>query len=145
MYRFIKLPAFTLIALFAVFAISACGGSESQPATESQASSEPAPAPMAPASDETLIAEGKALYGGKAICFSCHGQEAEGTQLAPNLTDDTWLNIEGEVTKDKIIALIKAGVAQPKEHPAPMPPGGGASLNEDELNAVATYVLSLTM
>lgn len=144
MYRFLKLPALTLATLFVVFAISACGGSENQPAAQSQAPSEPA-APAAPVSDDALIAEGKALYGGKAICFSCHGPEAEGTQLAPDLTDNTWLNIEGDVTKDKIIAVVKAGVAQPKEHPAPMPPGGGASLSEDELNAVATYVMSLTM
>lgn len=145
MYRFFKLPALALITLFFISAISACGGSENQPASQPQASSAPAAAPMAPASDDALIAEGKALYGGKAICFSCHGPEAEGTQLAPNLTDNTWLNIEGDITKDKIIALIQAGVSQPKEHPAPMPPGGGANLTDDELNAVATYVMSLSM
>jgi mono/diheme cytochrome c family protein len=133
--------------LLAALMFAACASPEGQPAANSDMSEE-APAPAAepaPSQDDALIAEGQTLYSGKAICFSCHGPDATGTQLAPNLTDDTWLNIEGEITSEKIINLIRQGVPQPVEYPAPMPPGGGANLTDAELDAVASYVLSLSM
>jgi mono/diheme cytochrome c family protein len=62
--------------------------------------------------------------------------------LAPDLTDAAWLNIDGSV--EAIVRLVKEGVAQPKEHPAPMPPMGGAQLTDAEVQAVAAYVKSLS-
>jgi mono/diheme cytochrome c family protein len=38
---------------------------------------------------------------------------------------------------------VTNGVPQPKEHPAPMPPKGGAQLSDDQVKAVAAYVYSL--
>jgi mono/diheme cytochrome c family protein len=92
--------------------------------------------------DAKLVADGKKIFTGKGNCYACHGADAKGTPLAPNLTDTTWINIDG--TRAAIEGLVKAGVPKPKEHPAPMPPMGGASLKPEELQAVAAYVWSLS-
>jgi len=39
---------------------------------------------------------------------------------------------------------ITNGVPKPKEHPAPMPPKGGAALTDDQVKAVAAYEYSLS-
>lgn len=87
---------------------------------------------------------GEAIFRGKGTCFACHGAEGKGTQLAPDLTDDAWVNFEARPTLDEVSALVREGVAQPVEHPAPMPPMGGAQLSEEEIRQVAEYVLSLS-
>jgi len=84
---------------------------------------------------------GKAIFQGKGICHVCHGADAKGTPLAPNLTDAEWLN--GDGTEKMLIATIKAGVTNPKKHPAPMPPMGGAQLTDAEILSLARYILSL--
>ena len=85
---------------------------------------------------------GKAIFASKGLCYACHGPDAKGTPLAPNLTDTEWLNIDGEL--ENIVGLIKKGVPQPKKAPAPMPPMGGAQLSDAEVQAVAQYVYSLS-
>jgi len=85
---------------------------------------------------------GKAIFTGKGNCFACHGADAKGTPLAPDLTDAKWLNIDGSLAA--ITKLVKEGVAAPKEHPTPMPAMGGATLTDKELQAVASYVFSLS-
>lgn len=87
-------------------------------------------------------AEGKAIFTGKGNCFACHGPDAKGTPLAPDLTDTKWINIDGSLAS--IVQLVKTGVPQPKEHPAPMPAMGGATLTDKEVQAVASYVYSLS-
>ena len=91
--------------------------------------------------------EGRAAYtahgqvaGG--TCTACHGQDAKGTAVAPNLTDAEWLN--GDGSYDFIVQTITNGVPKPKQHPAPMPPKGGASLTDDQVKAAAAYVYSLS-
>ncbi len=61
--------------------------------------------------------------------------------VPPNLTDTTWLNIDGSYAG--IAGLVRSGVPQPKHFPTPMPPGGGAQLDQGQLCAVAAYVYSL--
>lgn len=99
------------------------------------------PAPGTPPAGATpeMLAEGQTVFGG--ICMTCHGADAKGTQLAPNLTDAEWINVDG--TYDAIINLVKTGVPTPKQAPAAMPPMGGAQLTEDQIRAVAAYVWSL--
>mgnify|MGYP006174886275 CR=1 FL=1 len=92
--------------------------------------------------DDGLV--GQQIFAGTGICFTCHGQDATGTQLAPNLTDDEWINIEQPVTQEKIEQLVRTGVQQPKQHPAPMPAMGGAQLDDQQVRAVSAYVYSLT-
>lgn len=62
--------------------------------------------------------------------------------LGPDLTDNTWLNNDG--TLEGIMNTVRTGVPQPKEATAPMPPMGGATLNDEQIRAVATYVYSLS-
>jgi len=94
------------------------------------------PAP-APAQDP-----GQKIFTGKGICYTCHGPAGKGTPLAPDLTDGEWLNTDGSLAG--IEAIVKAGVAKPVKHPAPMPPMGGAKLSAGEIRAVAAYVYSLS-
>ncbi len=118
-----------------------CGGDSTAPAPAApSATTEPA-APADNGADEALIAEGKTLFESTAICFTCHGPDAKGTALAPDLTDAEWLNIEAPADLEKITAIIKTGVTEPKSFPAPMP--GMANLTDDQVTAVAAYVLSL--
>ncbi|MEP6884729.1 MAG: PQQ-dependent sugar dehydrogenase [Gammaproteobacteria bacterium] len=81
------------------------------------------------------------LVGG-ATCTGCHGTAATGTPLGPNLTANRWLWSDGSSTG--IAASIRVGVAQPKNHRAPMPPMGGAQLTVDQVSAVAAYVWALS-
>lgn len=99
-----------------------------------------ADASMAP----QLVALGDCIFHGKAggTCQTCHGPDAKGTPLAPNLTDSQWLN--GDGSYQFISTIITNGVPQPKQHPSPMPPMGGAQLTRDQVRAVAAYVYSLS-
>lgn len=87
---------------------------------------------------------GEAIFLGKGNCFACHGRDGTGTPVAPDLTDGAWINFDARPTRDAVVALLKQGVPRPVDHPAPMPPMGGASLDDDEIAAVAAYVLELS-
>jgi mono/diheme cytochrome c family protein len=94
--------------------------------------------------DAKLIAMGDSIFHGQAgggTCYVCHGQDAKGSAVGPNLTDGEWLNNDG--TLAGITGTITSGVPKPTKAPAPMPPMGGASLSPDQVKAVATYVHSL--
>ncbi len=94
-----------------------------------------------PAVDKKLVAAGRGIFTGPGNCQMCHGADAKGTPLAPDLTDATWLNVDGSYAA--IAGLVRSGVAKPKKYPAPMPPMGGASLAAGQVCAVAAYVYSL--
>jgi mono/diheme cytochrome c family protein len=94
------------------------------------------------AGDVAAQETGKKVFEGKGLCYACHGRDATGTPLAPDLTDSQWLNIDGSLTA--IVALVRTGVPQPLRHPAPMPPMGGARLSNAEIEAVAAYVKGLS-
>lgn len=87
---------------------------------------------------------GKAIFTGKGTCFVCHGVEGKGTPLAPDLTDGTWVNFAERPTLEQVKALVKAGVSKPVQHPAAMPPMGGAKLSDAEIAAVSEYILELS-
>jgi len=109
----------------------------------------PAPAAAAgggsgPASPK-LVALGDSIFHGQvggAACTACHGPDAKGTPVGPNLTDKEWLNTDG--TYEGIVKTVTTGVPQPKKAPAPMPPKGGATLTDAQVRAVAAYVYSLS-
>lgn len=89
-----------------------------------------------------MVSQGQEIFTGAGLCFTCHMESAEGGPLAPDLTDDEWLNISGR-NYDEIVEVVNTGVPEPVEHPSAMPPMGGASLTEDQVRSVAAYVYAL--
>ncbi|MGH7553913.1 MAG: c-type cytochrome [Longimicrobiales bacterium] len=141
------------VALSLMVFIAACGGEPSTdqvPADTTTAAPPPPPptdtggaAALPPGVTPEMVAAGQAIFTGAGGCVACHGPDATGTPLAPNLTDATWLNVSGR-NYDEIVALIKTGVATPKEAPAPMPPKGGSQITDQQVNEVAAYVVSIS-
>lgn len=130
------------------------GGQRVEGAGDTAASVEAPPAAQAPAAgreaaggeptDPKVIALGKDIFEGRiggATCFTCHGQDAKGTPLAPDLTDAQWLHGDGSYSF--IVNTVTSGVPTPKQYPGPMLPMGGASLTPDQVKAVTAYVHSL--
>ena len=150
----------------AVLALAGCGGDgtleAAQPsgagaggdmASVDTASAAPSPpgtggapaidvANLPPGVTPQMVQEGQQIFTGVGICQTCHGPNAQGTTLAPNLTDDEWINVDGSY--DAIVQVVNTGVQQPKQHPAPMPAKGGANLTEQQVRAVAAYVYSIS-
>jgi glucose/arabinose dehydrogenase/mono/diheme cytochrome c family protein len=101
--------------------------------------------PVPPGATREMIALGERIYHGQvagATCTGCHGSNATGTPLGPDLTDARW--IWGDGSYPAIAKTIAAGVPQPKEYRAPMPPMGGAQLTPDQVSAVAAYIWALS-
>jgi mono/diheme cytochrome c family protein len=136
-------------------AAMACGGGEDAEmeaeGPEAPPAAAPAPAPTTPAAPGNLpegvtaemAAAGATLYAG-GVCAACHGPTAEGVQgLGPNLTDATWLNIDGSF--ESIVQVITNGVPTPKEAAGPMPPkGGNASLTDEQVRQLAAHVYAVS-
>lgn len=141
------------VAMVAVTAFAACAGEggqagdETTPDTSAAAPGPtPTPAPAGgaagtppPGATAEMVAAGQQTFN--TVCVACHGPDAKGTQLAPNLTDSEWINTDG--TYEGIVATVTSGVPQPKQHPSPMPAMGGASLTEQQVRDVSAYVWSL--
>jgi mono/diheme cytochrome c family protein len=99
-------------------------------------------AALPPGVTPAMVAQGKTIFESTAPCYTCHGADGSGTPLAPNLRDATWINTDG--TLQGIETVVRTGVPQPKQHPAPMPAMGGAQLNNEQVRAVAAYVYSIS-
>lgn len=76
------------------------------------------------------------------VCATCHGPDARGTQLGPPLRDQEWIHIDGSY--EDIQRIIREGVAEPEEYPIPMPRGGAAAFDDEQLRGVAAYVYALS-
>lgn len=116
------------------------GGGSPEDAPEAVAAA--ASAPDCPDVRQELVDRGRGVWTGPGNCVSCHGGDATGSQLGPDLTDGEWLNVEG--TYGSIAEVVRTGVSQPRQFAAPMPPMGGGSLSGDQVCAVAAYVYSLS-
>jgi mono/diheme cytochrome c family protein len=153
----------TLVALVAV-GLSACGG-DANANGDDAADAATAQAQVVAADAETevdeaamaampqelpegvtqaMVEEGKAIYNGAGICMSCHGPAGEGIpNLGANLTDDEWLHVDGSY--ESIVDNIMTGVtAQESSSGVPMPAKGGTAITDDQVNAVAAYVWTLS-
>ena len=152
------------VATVAAIALTGCGGDQAgdagaeagedagavdqteQPTTGAQQTGQQPAAQVPENLPEGVTAEqfaqGQQLFSAEGGCHACHGPQATGTQLAPDLTDDQWLNLDNP-TVDDVVQLIQNGVPQPIEHPAPMPPMGGANLADDQVQALAAYVMGI--
>ncbi len=127
----------------------ATAGGEGGPAATETATEAPGAAPLAidPALlpegvTAEMVEQGRELFVGGGICFTCHTNEGTGGPLAPDLTDDTWINVDGEY--ESIVELVKTGVAQPIEHPGAMLPRAGLPLTDEQVEAVAAYAYMLS-
>ncbi len=89
-----------------------------------------------------MVEEGRELFTGGGACASCHLPDATGGPLAPDLTDDTWLNVDGEYAS--IVEVIKTGVAQPIEALGSMLPRAGMPLTDEQVDALAAYAYMLS-
>jgi mono/diheme cytochrome c family protein len=147
MQRFLTRSAGAL----SVVLLAACGGGAADAAPPAEQPADTAqPAAAAPAANMQLpegvtpemIAEGKTIFDGPGLCVTCHGPDAKGGPLAPDLTDEEWIHIPGRIYPD-IVNLIMTGVPNPTQHPSPMPARGGSSITDDQVKAVAAYVWSL--
>jgi glucose/arabinose dehydrogenase/mono/diheme cytochrome c family protein len=101
--------------------------------------------PVPAGATREMVALGDRIYHGQvgaATCTGCHGANATGTTLGPNLTDTQWLWGDGSYAA--IAKTIAAGVPQPKQYRSPMPPKGGAELSSDQVSAVAAYIWGLS-
>ena len=88
-----------------------------------------------------MAQEGQEIFHGQGVCVTCHLRGGAGGALAPNLTDDVWLNIDGEYAS--IVDVVMTGVAVPLEHPGQMLPRAGTAISDDQVRAVAAYVYTL--
>lgn len=105
---------------------------------------EPGPeeAALAPGVTQEQFDQGEQLFSGRGGCHVCHGPDGSGTQLAPDLTDDEWLQVAAPEV-DALVELIRDGVPDPQQFAAPMPPMGGADLSADQVRALAAYVATI--
>jgi glucose/arabinose dehydrogenase/cytochrome c5 len=97
-----------------------------------------------PGATPAMVALGDRVYHGQvggATCTGCHGTDAKGTPLGPDLTANKWLWSNGSYAG--ISGIIAGGVAQPKRFRSPMPAMGGAQLSSDQVMAVSAYVWAL--
>ena len=147
-----------LCAMLAVTGMLACAGdaaedtTQGEDAAEAPAATTPAgdPAAQQPAGTTAQLPEGVTqaqVDAGKqafetTICYTCHGMDGSGTPLAPNLRDQEWLNTDGSLTG--IADIIRNGVPTPVQHPAPMPPMGGAQLTDEQIQNLAAYVFAIS-
>ena len=145
-----------LLALAAVLILSACAGDagdQDAPAADADTGAAPAPpAQQTPQSTvgssdlpegvtQEMVAQGEQIFN-QQICFSCHGANGVGTPLGPVLTDQEWLNTDGSY--EGIMDIVRTGVAEPVQHPSPMPPMGGLQLSDEQVRQVAAYVYALS-
>lgn len=90
------------------------------------------------------VQQGQQLFTGQGICFTCHGQQGQGTALAPALNDNEWIWVDtNQDIFEQLTTIIRTGVTQPRDHPAPMPPAAGGTLSDEQIRDLATYVYSL--
>lgn len=146
---------FKLSAIVLTLALAACADKGGETDDAAATGGEPSAAPAettgstptqtsgAPPQGATAddVTQGQQVFSSTGNCYTCHGPDASGTPLAPNLKDAEWINISG--TFDDIQQLVRTGVATPKQHPAPMPAMGGATLSDDQIRQVSAYVWSL--
>ncbi len=83
-----------------------------------------------------MVDLGRAVFHGKGMCFACHGQSLEGTQVAPTLKPHAWRDAKnGDYSA--MMDVITKGVASTAMVASP----GGVS--RAEAASVAAYIWSV--
>lgn len=101
--------------------------------------------PVPPGTTRAMLTEGARIYRGQvasATCSGCHGTDAQGTPLGPDLRSGRWVWSNGSLAG--VERTIREGVAKPKNYRSPMPPMGGSQLTRRQVREVAAYVWALS-
>ena len=93
-----------------------------------------------------LIARGDSLFN-NGSCVRCHGARGVGAQNGPSLVSGAWLHHRG--TPEEIARTITTGVPRTALKDASRrfamnPRGGPMNLSDEQVQAVAAYVWSIS-
>jgi mono/diheme cytochrome c family protein len=97
--------------------------------------------PVPPGATKDQIALGDRIFHGEVAdgtCSGCHGSDAKGTSVGPDLTSGVWVFGDGSLAA--ITKTVTNGVQRPRNYEGAMPPKGGAELSDADTAAVAAYV-----
>jgi glucose/arabinose dehydrogenase/mono/diheme cytochrome c family protein len=114
---------------------------DAEPAVPPEGTHPNAGAPLPAGVTPEQVALGDRIFHGQAsngTCSGCHGSDAKGTSVGPDLTSGKWLWSDGSLPA--LTKTITEGVPHPKEYEGVMPPKGGAQLSDSDVTAVAAYV-----
>lgn len=91
-----------------------------------------------------MVERGREIFVGPGLCHTCHGRSGEGREgLGADLTDREWTHGDGSF--EYLLDRIDRGVsAQASTSGVPMPPRGGSGISDEEVEAVAAYVWTLS-
>ncbi|QNI33110.1 PQQ-dependent sugar dehydrogenase [Alloacidobacterium dinghuense] len=101
--------------------------------------------PVPPGATQEMVALGDQIYHGEVAggtCTACHGENATGSPLGPDLTKNKFLWSDGSWAG--ITKTITDGVSLPKEYRSPMPAMGGSQLTPEQASAVGAYIWALS-
>ena len=96
--------------------------------------------PVPPGATKDQVALGDRIFHGEAsngTCSGCHGSDARGTPVGPDLTSGIWVFGDGSFAA--ITKTVTDGVPRPRNYTGAMPPKGGAELSDSDTAAVAAY------
>jgi mono/diheme cytochrome c family protein len=96
--------------------------------------------PVPPGATKDQVALGDRIFHGEAsngTCSGCHGSDARGTPVGPDLTSGIWVFGDGSLAA--ITKTVTDGVPRPRNYTGAMPPKGGAELSASDTAAVAAY------
>ena len=122
---------------------SSLGGGAAVPpeGTHADAGRASADLPVPPGATKDQVALGDRIFHGEAsdgTCSGCHGSDARGTSVGPDLTSGIWVFGDGSLAA--ITKTVTDGVQRPRNYTGVMPPKGGAQLSDADTAAVSAYV-----
>jgi glucose/arabinose dehydrogenase len=100
--------------------------------------------PLAAGTTKEQVELGYRIFRGEVsagTCSGCHGSDAKGSTVGPDLTRGKWLWGDGSL--EALTATIEKGIAVPKASDGSMPPKGGAPLSQSDTKAVAAFVWAI--
>lgn len=100
----------------------------------------PAGQEFPPGVTRETVMEGRSVYLGEGLCHVCHGRRGGGVERAgSSLRDTLWHHGDGDYRS--IVELTRRGVsARVSATSIPMPPRGGAEIDDEDVRAAAAYV-----
>jgi glucose/arabinose dehydrogenase/cytochrome c5 len=108
--------------------------------TAAAAGASSAALPVPPGATAEQVAAGDRVFHSQT-CTGCHGSDAKGSPVGPDLTTGKYLSGDGSLAA--IRQAIQDGVPMPKQYRQPMPPMGGGQLSPDQLRDVSAYVWAI--